>query len=447
MNATQLWALPPAAFNEWRRKNDYPIIFSLFELKLSRFQEWMDSERITRDLIFQHGIARFISTEEPVVACKYANDGKVRLFLSSFEKLPSIKKAGWIVETTEYQPYLCWLKRRVTDSEFATIKASLMITERIGGRSRFMNEHFLLELGDISVQAPLLSGRLLDFTCIDNLRILGPISNDYVYLWHSSAIGLEIHGGLAFLDAHRTVFWDHGYGERKRQLTLADGIFQDLHFRECALRFHATRSAISMSSVRGIDFDATLEHTSIERSSFDAGPVTWKNYAGRERFYATVKALYAGIGKNKEAGDYFLLEKINEMMSMLFPRVTYRERWFVSKPLGKVWIATKCWASFVPKLINYLAWGFGERPFRSLATSVVAIVVCASIFYFARGSTTHDQPITSLYFSIVTFTTLGYGDISQKGSWLQLLSAFEAFGGMVLMGLFLGGFASKSKQY
>ena len=53
----------------------------------------------------------------------------------------------------------------------------------------------------------------------------------------------------------------------------------------------------------------------------------------------------------------------------------------------------------------------------------------------------------SLYFSIVTFVTLGYGDISQTSSLLQLLSAIEAFCGMFLTGLFLAGFASKTKQY
>ena len=447
MNAAQLWALPPAKFNEWRRENDYPLIYSMLEKNLSRFQEWMDSEEITRDLIFEHGIARFISTEEPVTACEYDNSRDVRLFLSSFEGIPSLKKAGWIVKTTEYQPYLCWLKRKVTDSEFTTIKNSLTITGWYGGRPQFMREHFLLELGNIKIKAPSISGRLLDFTCVDNLHILGPISNDYIYLWHSSAIGLEIHGGLAFLNAFRTVFWSHGYGERKQQLTLTDGIFQDLHFKECELRLHATRSTITMSSIQGLNFGATLEHTSIERTSFEAGPVELKNYAEREQFYKTIKALYAVIGKNKEAGEYFYLEKRNEMMSVLFPQITYREKWFSSKPLGKSWLVIKCCTRFIPKLINYFSWGFGERPFRSITTSGAAIVICASIYYFAQDSITYKQPINSIYFSIVTFTTLGYGDLSQNDAWLKLLSAFEAFGGMVLMGLFLGGFASKSKQY
>ena len=40
----------------------------------------------------------------------------------------------------------------------------------------------------------------------------------------------------------------------------------------------------------------------------------------------------------------------------------------------------------------------------------------------------------ALYFSTVTFTTLGYGDITLLPRW-QLLSAFEATNGIVLFGV------------
>ncbi|HNP37359.1 MAG TPA: potassium channel family protein [Woeseiaceae bacterium] len=40
---------------------------------------------------------------------------------------------------------------------------------------------------------------------------------------------------------------------------------------------------------------------------------------------------------------------------------------------------------------------------------------------------------TAVYFSAVTFTTLGYGDITLSTDW-RLLSGFEAIGGIVLIG-------------
>jgi len=40
---------------------------------------------------------------------------------------------------------------------------------------------------------------------------------------------------------------------------------------------------------------------------------------------------------------------------------------------------------------------------------------------------------TAIYFSAVTFTTLGYGDITLSSEW-RLLSGFEAINGIVLIG-------------
>ena len=80
--------------------------------------------------------------------------------------------------------------------------------------------------------------------------------------------------------------------------------------------------------------------------------------------------------------------------------------------------------------------------------AVDGVILLATLTYFlAPASVTYHHLGRSLYFSIVTFVTLGYGDISQTSSPLQLLSAIEAFCGMFLTGLFLAGFASKTKQY
>ncbi len=40
---------------------------------------------------------------------------------------------------------------------------------------------------------------------------------------------------------------------------------------------------------------------------------------------------------------------------------------------------------------------------------------------------------TAFYFSAVTFTTLGYGDVTLSSEW-RLLSGFEAIGGILLIG-------------
>ena len=51
--------------------------------------------------------------------------------------------------------------------------------------------------------------------------------------------------------------------------------------------------------------------------------------------------------------------------------------------------------------------------------------------------------LDSIYFSTVTFTTLGYGDLSPIG-WIRLITSLEAFFGILSMGFLVAGF-SKAK--
>lgn len=54
-----------------------------------------------------------------------------------------------------------------------------------------------------------------------------------------------------------------------------------------------------------------------------------------------------------------------------------------------------------------------------------------SAIYYLVGEFTDFK--LALYFSVVTSTTLGYGDITLSERW-QLLSTFEAMGGLILFG-------------
>lgn len=74
-----------------------------------------------------------------------------------------------------------------------------------------------------------------------------------------------------------------------------------------------------------------------------------------------------------------------------------------------------------------------------LSISVLFIVVVHTIeawgwaaIYYIVGEFIEFKD--SLYFSIVTATTLGYGDITLSDRW-QLLATFEAMGGLILFGV------------
>jgi hypothetical protein len=101
--------------------------------------------------------------------------------------------------------------------------------------------------------------------------------------------------------------------------------------------------------------------------------------------------------------------------------------------------------------------GYGEKPLNVVLFSIVLILIC-SLLYFLVGIqhsgqslglalerdwlTNLDDLADCLYFSVVTFTTLGYGDITPHGL-ARPIAAFEAFAGSFTMALFVVVFVKK----
>lgn len=101
--------------------------------------------------------------------------------------------------------------------------------------------------------------------------------------------------------------------------------------------------------------------------------------------------------------------------------------------------------------------GYGEKPLNVVLFSLGMIFVCG-LLYFLVGVRHGDLPLRlalergwlanlsdlagCLYFSVVTFTTLGYGDITPHGL-ARPIAAFEAFAGSFTMALFVVVFVKK----
>ena len=106
------------------------------------------------------------------------------------------------------------------------------------------------------------------------------------------------------------------------------------------------------------------------------------------------------------------------------------------------------WGEF---LVGRLLFGYGERPLRVLIAAVAVILCWAAVYWFGgvvavtpegRQIVTCHEFTASLYFSIVTFTTLGYGDLRPPPS-LRLVAGAEAMLGAGLMALFIVSLARK----
>jgi uncharacterized protein YjbI with pentapeptide repeats len=100
--------------------------------------------------------------------------------------------------------------------------------------------------------------------------------------------------------------------------------------------------------------------------------------------------------------------------------------------------------AFMPFFIMGLLCGWGERPLRATISAISIIVIYAVLFFVLNAikPTFSDTYIPSffdhLYYSIITFTTVGYGDFLPKVNMTyKLLAGSEAFIGIFMMGLFV----------
>ena len=85
--------------------------------------------------------------------------------------------------------------------------------------------------------------------------------------------------------------------------------------------------------------------------------------------------------------------------------------------------------------------------YKHVLAAVAAIVTSCAVYYYLASGTGHGlKDKTSLtdafYFSIVTFTTLGYGDLLPVG-FGRAVASLQAFAGVALMSLFIGKVASE----
>jgi hypothetical protein len=92
------------------------------------------------------------------------------------------------------------------------------------------------------------------------------------------------------------------------------------------------------------------------------------------------------------------------------------------------------------RMMHARRWGLSSRLGRvSLIAGLVVSMSIVSLFeasiwagvYLMVGALSGFEP--ALYFSVVTFTTLGYGDITLHESW-RLLGSFEAANGVIMFG-------------
>lgn len=102
--------------------------------------------------------------------------------------------------------------------------------------------------------------------------------------------------------------------------------------------------------------------------------------------------------------------------------------------------------SYANWIFQWISWGtmkYGESSWRVIYTSIVVVLACGLVYLLAGGITPNAANVRSpntldyLYFSVRTFSTLGYGDYRPAGEVGQALASLQSLVGAGLIALLI----------
>lgn len=495
------WLMPSDEFNEWRAQNDLPLLREFFIARLPRFREWLDEFRIDAEMfcrIVPTGTLFTGSGTKLVVREEIANEPNSfyrhrKLTRAQFEA--RYKELGQPVPACfEFEPYFAWAKRKLGRERYFRLDASN--DSRIDGfifnrwtshkipeksRASLLGDFETLKLGGVTLNERIyIGGRNLDFADLDHIVVKDK--------WHGPG-AVEIN----FSSCRHMVFAEtllHHFEFRQCDMDRLSCLKSDLYnfkFIECT----GKQPAFSESRLSKVSF---LKGTLFpDFAACDLQDITYKPRRGHSPSavsdeYRRLRSVAQGAGKRYEASRYYYLERKYERKALsspyaenpaMFPVAGYNgkmpdvaSRWWKGEITGakalkdvggiflfhlRIWTSPKLLPKalgfklrYIGALLEEIVWGYGERPLRIFATALSLIAFYASVYYFFAAELSMDPSrethlVNSLYLSVITFTTVGYGDITPKTEHMKLICATEALFGCFTMGLVVAGFSNKSR--
>ena len=178
---------------------------------------------------------------------------------------------------------------------------------------------------------------------------------------------------------------------------------------------------------------------------YDNVAFTRNRFGDDASFWRFIKQVCQETGYYQQAGECFYRERCAHFWQR-FRGPNYEKLTGIGK-IGRWFL----WFRLLPEfLLGRLLFGYGERPIRVLVAGAVIIFLCGLFYssgaahlafqYGLEGSqqSDHLKLWEGLYYSTVTFTTLGFGDIYPAADRLtRMVTMLESLAGACLMALFV----------
>jgi hypothetical protein len=501
-NTEQLWSMQPHEFNEWRVNNDLPRLFSFLMELLPGFSDWLEGLPFDMEVILRIVPTGDIFKGNHKVVIRRTDDSQQYL-IECYEGTESDAKQWWqkrqsdIEILGEIEPYFKWAKRKLgkkrffiwdqlnkgTSDKFIRGSCSGLNVTGCVTRAHLFRDYTLLKLGQVCLGSRAsIGGKNLDFCDLDFLTIKGDM-HGYGSSWKT--ISYSSFRELIFESASVHFYTFHECWLDK--LLVKDSKLQDFYFEKTNINeLYFENSNIYKIGFKESRVKPFIKYTEMREVTFQPDKNTEPSEIAIT--YRMFRAAYQINGLTKEASECYYNERAFERKSYFHP---YRidsenfKRLFFEGRLTKVLdyykkgnyktseiyslmkktLISKIKKYTVPKssialikyrfkwlvsMVNNIVWGYGERPLRIILFAFFVISSYAGIYnaveWVDNDSNGYNLSLfDSFYYSVVTFSTLGYGDITPNTQLLKVLAGSEALLGALSVGLLIAGFSNKNR--
>lgn len=419
----ELWELPEREFFEWRRKHDYPKLIESFNKNKPNFVRWKAEYKLSDEDIISYQLSSFfghksLEKDKNLYLLEQTFDGLKRNLVAhaDLSKTPIMfpeKGEAYTLNKT-FLSYADWCDKNKVKFDLFNIQsrqASNHPMERVWLDTGFE----LLKMGGIKPPingiGVLFRGKHLEFC-----NLSGLVLEDKIYLGEEGNLEISFCT-VDYLKCYKLEF--PGMWIRYSSLNdvnILNSNISHWKFWQCNFDGNITDSKLSMIRIFGGSFTPYIKDSQLIKVDANHKGLTNSDY---RYTYSLLKKIFDSQGDDEEASNYYIKEKE------------------LSRENSKGW-------AFLTKSLSFYYWRYGNRPQNVVYISIFTILLCSFIYYlFPQNIKPVEETKTlldSLYFSVVTFTTLGYGDLSPIG-WMRLVSSLEAFFGAINLGFLIAGFS------
>jgi hypothetical protein len=266
-----------------------------------------------------------------------------------------------------------------------------------------------------------------------------PINFDLPTVEHGGTTYLDLRGlrieqtqidkaYLRNVNLRWAVFRDVGFknarfvGCNLSQVSFLDCYLRRAQFEKCDLvnsRFESCDFSQAVVAESRVDF-ASFKNCEISRDNIkfraDATP------RAMVRLCRGLKLNAMSMGNFADAGELTYLEKTYERQGY------YRDR---------------AWGRWLGSLLQDWFWGYGEKPWRLALVMLINIVIFGTILYWVDGLAAGKTYWEYVYFSGITYLTVGYGDLAPDTPLARLISVLNAGTGIGTFGMLIAAVTKK----